>query len=64
MDIPDGFWERVEEAALKRMQEVQEIIEKFDFRWDYGFISKDEYIEKRQQLERELDGLRPTDSMS
>lgn len=53
---------RVEnEAALHRMDKINAIIERIDFRWDQGFISQDEYIEKRRQLEREIDALRPID---
>ena len=43
------------------MAEIQEIIERIDFRWDHGFIDKDEYFEKRVQLEREIEALRPID---
>ena len=68
--IPDNFRERVEEAvrgrvengaALERMKEIQEIIERIDFRWDRGYIALGEYVEKREQLEREMESLRPID---
>ena len=68
--IPDGFRDRVEAAvqnrvdnaaALDRMAEIREIIERIDFRWDQGFISPEEYVGKRQQLQLELDALRPID---
>ena len=70
LEIPEDYKERVEsavrsrvenEAALQRMEEINAIIERIDFRWDQGFISQDEYIEKRQQLGREIDSLRPID---
>lgn len=70
LTIPDGFRERVEAAvqnrvdnavALQRMAEIREIIERIDFRWDQGFISREEYVEKRQQLQLEMDALRPMD---
>jgi hypothetical protein len=70
LTVPDDFRDRVEEAvqnrvenaaALERMAEIQEIIERVDFRWDHGFISAEEYIQKRAQLERELDAMRPID---
>jgi hypothetical protein len=48
-------------AALDRMAEIREIIERIDFRWDQGFISQEEYVGKRQQLQLELDALRPID---
>ncbi len=53
---------RVEsEAALTRMGEIREIIERIDLRWDRGFISQEEYIEKRSQLQCEVEALRPID---
>lgn len=70
LEVPEDFRERVEaavrsrvenEAALQRMEEIQAIIERIDFRWDHGFIDKDEYFEKRVQLEREIESLRPID---
>jgi site-specific DNA recombinase len=70
LTVPEDFRDRVETAvqsrvenaaALDRMAEIQEIIERVDFRWDHGFIDPDEYVEKRAQLERELDALRPID---
>src|SRR4051812_16032028 len=68
--IPEGFRERVEqavrsrvenEAALQRMEEIRQIIERVDLRWDQGFVSKEDYIEKRLQLQQEYDSLRPVD---
>ena len=70
LEVPADFRERVEqavrsrvenEAALQRMEEIQEIIDRIDFRWDHGFIDQDEYFEKRVQLEREIESLRPID---
>ncbi len=70
LKIPEGFRERVEEAvqnrvenalALQRMEEIRQIIERVDLRWDEGFISKEEYVEKRRQLQQEYDSLRPVD---
>ena len=70
LEIPANFRQRVEtavrnrvenEAALKRMEEIREIIERIDLRWDHGFISQEEYIEKRSQLQREVEALRPID---
>ncbi len=70
LTIPEGFRQRVEAAvqqrvdnasALARMEEIRGIIERIDFRWDQGFISREEYAEKRQQLKREMDAMRPID---
>jgi hypothetical protein len=41
--------------------EIKAIIEHMDFRWDQRVISKDEYVEKRRQLELEIGSLRPID---
>lgn len=66
--VPEGFKERVELAirnkveyadALKRMEEVRQIVERIDFSWEKGFMTPNEYIEKRTQLQRELETLRP-----
>lgn len=70
MEIPRGFKERVEAAvqnrvenaaAIQRMEEIRAIIERIDFRWDQGFISREEYVEKRRQLDMEVTALRPID---
>ena len=70
LEIPDNFRERVEaevrsrvenEAAMRRMEEIQAIIERIDLRWDEGFIDREEYLEKRRQLQQEVESLRPID---
>jgi hypothetical protein len=70
LKIPEGFRDRVENAvrtrvenaaALQRMEEIKQIIERVDLRWDEGFISKEDYVEKRRQLQQEFDSLRPVD---
>src|SRR5690349_16411345 len=43
------------------MADIEEIIKRVDLRWEEGFINKEEYVEKRRQLQRELDSLRPVD---
>ncbi|MCA9936215.1 MAG: recombinase family protein, partial [Anaerolineales bacterium] len=68
--IPDGFRERVEQAvqsnveneeALKRMGEIKEAMNRIDFSWEKGFLTPQEYIEKRNRLQREIESLRPVD---
>lgn len=70
LEIPDGLRERVESAvrervenaaSLERMAEVQAIVERIDFSWEQGFIGKEEYLEKRRQLQQEINSLRPLD---
>ncbi len=66
--IPEGFRDRVEEAirnnieneeALRRMAELEEVVKRIDFSWEKGFITPEAYIEKRNQLQKEMDSLRP-----
>ena len=68
--VPDGFRDRVEQAVqnrveheedLRRMAEIQAIVERIDFSWEKGFMTPEEYIEKRTQLQKELESLRPVD---
>ncbi len=68
LQIPDGFQERVEEAirnkvehaeAMRRMNEIEEIVKRIDFSWEQGFLTPEQYTEKRNQLFQELEALRP-----
>jgi hypothetical protein len=43
------------------MEEVQAIVERIDFSWEQGFLDKEDYLEKRRQLQQELNALRPVD---
>src|SRR5690606_2127620 len=53
---------RVEnEASLQRMEEVRAIVERIDFSWEQGFLDKEDYLEKRRQLQQEMNALRPVD---
>lgn len=70
MSIPDGFRDRVESAvqkrvenaaSLQRMEELKQIVERIDFSWEQGFLDKDVYLEKRRQLQLEIEGLRRLD---
>ncbi len=70
LTIPEGFRERVEEAvrnnveneeSLRRMGEIEEAVKRVDFSWEKGFLTPQEYIEKRNQLLREIESLRPVD---
>lgn len=70
LEIPEGFRERVEtavrgrvenEAALQRMEKLRETVNRIDFSWEKGFMTQDDYVEKRDQLQREIEALRPID---
>ena len=43
------------------MEEVQAIVERIDFSWEQGFLDKEAYLEKRRQLQQEIQALRPVD---
>jgi hypothetical protein len=43
------------------MKELQEIVERINFSWEHGFLQPAEYLEKRQQLQKEMESLRPVD---
>ena len=44
----------------ERLAEIREMIERIDFRWDYGFITdKNTYLEQRVKLQQELEQMTP-----
>lgn len=68
--IPEGFRERVEAAVrsrvsnaanIARMEELQAIVQRIDFSWESGFLSPQDYLEKRTQLQKEMEAMRPVD---
>ncbi len=70
LEIPVGFRERVEDAvrqrvenpeSIRRMEKIEAIVKRIDFSWEQGFLSPEEYVEKRQQLQRGIESLRPVD---
>jgi hypothetical protein len=70
ISIPKGFQERVEQAiqskvehaeALRRMAEIEEVVKRIDFSWEQGFLSPQDYVEKRGQFQKEMESLRPVD---
>jgi DNA invertase Pin-like site-specific DNA recombinase len=70
LTIPEGYRGRIEaairrnvenEEAYKRMAEIEEAVKRVDFSWEKGFLTPEEYLEKRNQLLREIESLRPVD---
>ena len=68
--IPGGLRERIEQAvwqnsdndlSLQRIASAQERSERIDFSWEKGFLTAEEYVEKRSQLQREIESLWPLD---
>jgi hypothetical protein len=66
--IPGGLRERIEQAiwqnsdndpALQRIASVRESAERIDFSWEKGFLTAEEYVAKRSQLQREIEALWP-----
>jgi hypothetical protein len=49
------------QASLDRMKELKQIIDWIDFRQDSGFMEREEYLDKRRQLQAEIEALRPID---
>jgi hypothetical protein len=44
----------------ERLDEIRDIIDRMDMRWDHGFFtSEEEYIEQRLKLQQELERLTP-----
>ncbi|MGC9395644.1 MAG: zinc ribbon domain-containing protein [Anaerolineae bacterium] len=44
----------------ERLDEIRNIIQRMDTRWDHGFfVNQEEYLEKRIELQRELEKLTP-----
>jgi len=43
----------------QRRNELQQSIERLDFRWDMGFIEKEDYMAKRKALQQQLDQNQP-----
>jgi len=49
-----------EQSLEQRLVEINEPIERMDFRWDHGFITdRTDYLEKRLKLQQELENLTP-----
>jgi hypothetical protein len=49
-----------EKCLQQRLDELTATIQRLDLRWDEGFITdKNEFVEKRRQLQQELDSLTP-----
>ena len=70
LTIPNGFKQRVEYAiqnkvehadALARMEKIREAVDRIDFSWEKGFMTPDEYVAKRSELQREIELLRPVE---
>lgn len=70
LEIPYDYRERVEqavrnnienEASLKHIAEIEEKVKRIDFSWENGFMPQSEYLEKRHQLQQEMEALRPVD---
>lgn len=68
LELPKEWQERALKAAddllnqkqlRDRTEEIKQIIERLDLRWDNGFMSKEEYLQKRAQFQQEMEGLQP-----
>jgi hypothetical protein len=43
------------------MEEIKELIKRIDFRWGNSFMDEDEYLQKRRELQLEIESLRPVE---
>jgi hypothetical protein len=60
--VNEAMRQRAEIAAqLDRMEQIQEVIKRIDLSWENGFMSEDEYLNKRRNLQYQLDALTPID---
>ncbi len=68
LELPQEWQERAlgavddllnQKQLRQRTEEIKQIVERLDLRWDNGFISKEEYLQKRAQFQQEMDGLHP-----
>jgi site-specific DNA recombinase len=48
-------------AAMARMEELRKQIERIDFSWENGFLTPEAYVQKRLQLQHEIESSRPLD---
>ena len=49
------------DRVLKQMEELREVVERIDFKWEKGFMTPEEYVAKRSQLQKDMEALRPVD---
>ena len=49
------------EAAMQHMEEIRAMVERIDFSWEKGFMDEATYIQKRQQLQTEIEMQRPVE---
>ncbi len=70
LTVPEGFQERVDaaienrvenEEALSRIAELEETQKRIDFSWESGFLTPQEYVEKRDRLQQDMESLRPVE---
>ena len=43
----------------KRMEEIKELMKRIDFGWENCFMDEEEYLQKRRQLQLEIETMRP-----
>ena len=70
LSFSDDIQARIEQAVKGRiendanfrlMAEIEERVKRIDFSWEQGFLDPQTYAEKRRQLQREIEALRPVD---
>jgi hypothetical protein len=68
LTIPEAFKARVNDAVRdrieqeetqKRLAEIEGVAKRIDFSWEQGFLTPEEYMEKRDQLQQAVESLQP-----
>jgi DNA invertase Pin-like site-specific DNA recombinase len=49
------------QAAAQRVDEIRQMVERIDFSWENGFTDEETYVQKRRQLQLEIEMLRPVE---
>ena len=68
--LPKDVAERVEAivrkhtehaSAVEKMEQIAEMIKKLELNWDHGFIDDTTYIQKRRELQLQIEMMRPVE---
>jgi site-specific DNA recombinase len=71
LTVPEAFRARVNDAVRnrieqeetqKRLAEIEGVARRIDFSWEQGFLTGEEYMEKRNQLQQAVESLQPATS--
>lgn len=70
LEIPDRVIDRIDHVVavrdgnaeyLKRISELEEMVERVEYSWEQGFLDQETYLVRRRELQHEIESLRPVD---